>query len=164
MRTAFIQTLTEVARKNSNVMLLTGDLGYSVFESFAAEMPSQFLNCGVAEQNMMGVAAGLAKAGKKPFVYSIIPFVTLRCLEQIRNDFCYHLLGVTIVGVGAGYSYGALGATHHAIEDLAITRAIPDLTVVAPGDPMEVSAAVYALASHPKPAYLRLGKREGKIG
>lgn len=164
MRTAFITTLTELARQDPRIMLLTGDLGYTVFEAFAAERPRQYLNCGVAEANMIGTAAGLAKAGYRPWVYSIVPFATLRCLEQIRNDLCYHRLPVTVVGIGAGYSYGDLGATHHAIEDLAVTRALPNMTVVAPGDPVEVDAAVRALAHQAGPAYLRLGKRgEPKI-
>ncbi len=159
MRTAFATTLLEIARTDPRVMLLTGDLGYTVFETFAAELPKQYLNCGVAETNMIGTAAGLAKSGLRPFVYSIVPFATLRCLEQIRNDLCYHNLPVTVVGVGGGYSYGDMGATHHSIEDLAVTRALPNLTVVAPGDPREVEAAVRALVQLNGPAYLRLGKR-----
>lgn len=159
MRTAFADTLLELARTDPRVMLLTGDLGYTVFEPFMAQLPKQYLNCGVAEANMIGTAAGLAKSGLRPFVYSIVPFATLRCLEQIRNDLCYHELPVVVVGVGGGYSYGDMGATHHSVEDLAITRALPNLTVVAPGDPVEVAAVVRSLLELSGPAYLRLGKR-----
>lgn len=159
MRTAFIEELTVCARENDRLILLTGDLGYTVFESFQQEFPSRYFNMGVSEANMVGTAAGLAKEGWKPFVYSIVPFATLRCLEQIRDDLCYHRLPVTIVGVGAGYSYGDMGATHHSIEDIAVMRSLPELTVVCPGDPLEVKKATRALAHLPTPAYLRLGKR-----
>ena len=159
MRTAFIEELTSLARQDPAVMLLTGDLGYTVFEQFQAEFPTRYINCGVAEANMMGTAAGLAREGVKPFVYSFIPFAIFRCLEQIRIDICYHELPVTIVGLGAGYSYGDMGATHHAVEDIAMARSLPGLCVVCPGDPWEVRHAVRALAVHPGPAYIRLGKR-----
>lgn len=159
MRTAFVEELTSLARQDPAVMLLTGDLGYTVFEQFQAEFPTRYINCGVAEANMMGTAAGLAREGVKPFVYSFIPFAIFRCLEQIRIDICYHELPVTIVGLGAGYSYGDMGATHHAVEDIAMARSLPGLCVVCPGDPWEVRHAVRALAVHPGPAYIRLGKR-----
>lgn len=139
-------------------MLLTGDLGFTVFEDFRSRFPRQFLNCGVAEQNMIAVAAGLAMSGHRVFVYSIIPFVTFRCLEHIRNDLCHHGLPVCVVGVGAGYSYGHLGSSHHALEDIAVMRAMPGMTVVSPGDPWEVSSAVEAIARLRGPSYLRLGK------
>ncbi|MFO0807409.1 MAG: transketolase C-terminal domain-containing protein [Gemmataceae bacterium] len=158
MRTAFIQTLCEVAAADPRVWLVTGDLGYSVLERFAAAFPDRYLNAGVAEQNMTGVAAGLALAGKIVFTYSIANFPTFRCLEQVRNDICYHNLNVKIVAVGGGLSYGSAGYTHHGVEDFAILGALPNMTVVAPGDPIETRLAVHELASSPGPAYLRLGK------
>lgn len=139
-------------------MLLTGDLGFSVLEDFRDTFPRQFLNAGVAEQNMMGIATGLALSGHTVFVYSIIPFVTFRCLEQIRNDICHHQANVKIVGVGSGYSYGHMGATHHALEDIAVMRSLPRMTVVCPADPVEASLATDAVAEHAGPCYLRLGK------
>lgn len=158
MRTAFINALEELAAEDPRITLLTGDLGFSVFEPFIARFPRQFLNCGVAEQNMTGVAAGMALSGKVVFTYSIGNFSTLRCLEQIRNDACYHGANVKVVSVGAGLAYGPLGSSHHALEDLAILRALPEMTVVAPGDPIEAAAATRALVSHDGPCYLRLGK------
>ncbi len=158
MRTAFIKTLMEIAEKDENIYLLTGDLGFSVFEDFARKFPERYINCGVAEQNMIGVAAGLALSGKKPIVYSIIPFLIMRPFEQIRNDICIQNLNVKIVGVGGGLSYGSLGSTHHAIEDLAIMRSLPNMTVLVPADPIETSLAVRAMFKLKGPAYLRLGK------
>lgn len=158
MRTTFIDTLCEVAALDERIWLLCGDLGYSVLERFAQRFPQRFANMGVAEQNMVGVAAGLALEGKTVFTYSIANFSTLRCLEQIRNDVCYHNLNVKIVAVGGGLAYGAAGYSHHAVEDLAIMRALPNLIVVAPGDPVEVQLATRALAAHSGPAYFRLGK------
>src|SRR3954469_25913320 len=158
MRTAFIKTLFELARTNKDVMLLVGDLGFGVVTDFAREYPDQFLNAGVAEQNMTGIAAGLALSGKIVFTYSIANFPTLRPLEQIRNDICYHRANVKVVAVGGGFAYGSLGATHHATEDLAIMRALPEMSVVAPGDPEEAAAATEAVAAHDGPCYLRLGR------
>ena len=158
MREAFFKTLFELAERDHRIQLLVGDLGFGVVESFAARFPSQFLNVGVAEQNMTGVAAGMALCGKIVFTYSIANFPVLRCLEQIRNDVCYHRANVKIVAVGGGLAYGALGATHHATEDLAIMRALPEMTVVAPGDPVETAAATQAIAQQPGPGYLRLGR------
>jgi len=163
MRTAFINTLTKLAQKDKRIYLLTGDLGFSVFENFMKKFPNRFLNCGVAEQNMMGVAAGLALSGKKPYVYSIIPFVTVRCLEQIRNDICYQNLDVKIVGVGGGFSYGVLGATHHAIEDLGILRVLPNFTVLCPGDPIEVEQLMLKYYLTKSPTYIRLNRSGEKI-
>ena len=156
MRNAFIRGLTALAERDDRVVFLTGDLGYKLFDDFAERFPGRFLNAGVAEQNMVGVAAGLALEGFRPFVYSIATFATLRCLEQIRDDVCYNRLPVTVVGVGGGFSYGANGPTHHATEDLAVMRALPNMTVVAPGDPVEAELAVAALGDGP--AYLRLGR------
>jgi len=158
MRTAFIRTLTESAASDPRVTLLVGDLGFGVVTDFARRFPGQFFNAGVAEQNMTGVAAGMALAGKIVFTYSIANFPTLRCLEQIRNDVCYHHANVVIVAVGGGFSYGAVGATHHATEDLAILRSLPEMTVIAPGDPSETAAATRAAAAGMGPVYLRLGR------
>jgi transketolase len=158
MRTAFIESLLEVAERDRRVWLLTADLGYSVLERFAERYPDRYVNVGVAEQNLIGVAAGLARCGKVPFVYSIANFPTLRCYEQIRNDVCYHKGSVKVVAVGGGLAYGAQGYTHHGVEDLAVMRALPGMTVVAPADPIEARLATRALAECPGPCYLRLGK------
>ena len=158
MRTAFIETLLELADKDSRIWLLCADLGYSVLEPFRDRFPDRFVNVGVAEQNMTGIAAGLAREGKVAFCYSIANFPTLRCLEQIRNDVCYHDCNVKIVSIGGGVAYGSQGYTHHAIEDLAVMRALPNMVVAAPGDPLEVRSLTHALASHPGPCFLRLGK------
>ena len=158
MRTAFVNTLIELAEKDENIYLLTGDLGFSVLEGFIQKFPERFINCGVAEQNMMGVAAGLALSGKKPYVYSIIPFVTMRCFEQVRNDICYQNLDVKIVGVGSGLAYGFLGATHHAIEDIAILRVLPNMTILSPGDPTEARELTLKSYQTKNPTYLRLNK------
>ena len=158
MRNAFIRGLTALAELDKRVVLLTGDLGFKIFDDFAARFPGRFYNAGVAEANMMGVAAGLALGGLKPFAYSIVPFATLRCLEQIRDDICYQEAPVTVVGVGGGYSYGPNGATHHALEDIAVMRCLPNMTVVCPGDPLEAELATLAAGRHSRPLYLRLGR------
>lgn len=158
MRTAWIKSLTQEAAKNPNILLLTGDLGFAVIEEFRAKFPNQFLNAGVAEQNMTGIAAGLALSGKTVFTYSIANFTTLRPLEQIRNDICYHNANVKIVSVGGGFDYYSLGPTHHATEDLAIIRSLPNMTVLAPGDPVEAELATIAIIKHKGSCYLRLGK------
>src|SRR5262249_13809462 len=141
MRAAFIKTLYELAERDERVWLLTGDLGFTVLEDFARRFPERYLNVGVAEQNMTGVAAGLARCGKVVFTYSIANFPTLRCLEQIRNDVCYHEANVKVVSVGGGFAYGAAGYTHHGVEDLGALRLLPGMTVVAPGDPVETRLA-----------------------
>ena len=158
MREAFFRALLEVSERDPRVHLVVGDLGFGVTEAFAERFPNRFLNVGVAEQNMTGLAAGMALSGKVVFTYSIANFPTLRCIEQIRNDVCYHNADVKIVAVGGGFAYGALGATHHATEDLAILRALPGMTVVAPGDPVEAALATRAVAQWPGPCYLRLGR------
>lgn len=164
MRNAFIKTLELEASKNKNIILLTGDLGFTVFEKFRERFPNRFFNMGVAEANMMGVAAGLALCGKIPFVYSIVPFVTMRPFEQIRNDVCLHKANVKIVGVGGGFAYSHAGTTHHAIEDIAIMRALPNMTVICPADPLETELASRAIIKFKSPVYLRLGKKgEPKI-
>lgn len=160
MRTAFIQELLAQSRARRDLMLLTADLGFSVLEVFRDEMPSQYLNVGVAEQNMMGVAAGLAHLGKTVFTYSIANFPTMRCLEQVRNDVCYHNLPVRIVAVGGGFTYSSQGYTHHGIEDIGVMRTLPGMVVIAPGDPLETTLATRALCDYPGPAYLRLSKAD----
>ena len=158
MRTAFIETLEALAAEDDRVCLVVGDLGYSVVESFAEKFPERFVNVGVAEQNMTGLATGMALSGRVVFTYSIANFPTLRCLEQVRNDVCHHRADVKIVAVGGGLAYGSLGSSHHATEDLAVMRAMPNMTVIAPGDPVETRLATRAVASRPGPCYLRLGK------
>jgi transketolase len=158
MRTAFIEELCLLAESNPNLWLVCGDLGYGVLERFAGRFPDRFLNAGVAEQNMTGIAAGLAMSGKTVFTYSIANFPVMRCLEQIRNDVCYHNLDVKIVAVGGGLAYGQHGYTHHGIEDFAVTGALPNLTVAAPGDPVEARAVTRLAAHTPGPVYIRLGK------
>ena len=159
MRTAFMTALTELAKKDKDVFLLAGDVGFGVMESFAKRFPKRFKNVGVAEQNMTGIAAGLALSGKKVYTYSIANFPVVRCLEQIRNDICYHRLNVTVVNVGGGLTYAQCGSSHHGTEDIALMRALPNMTVVAPGDPVEAAGAVYALHKKGGPAFLRLQRR-----
>lgn len=159
MRQAFIETLEELAAKDKNIFLLNGDLGFSVLENFAAKFPERSLNMGVQEANMVGVAAGLALSGKTVFVYSIIPFVTSRVFEQVRNDIVLQAANVKIVGVGSGLTYGQLGPTHHAIEDIALMRVLPTMTVLCPGDPAEAGALTVIAANIKGPVYLRIGKK-----
>jgi transketolase len=158
VRDAFVRTLTGIAESRPDVMLITGDLGFGVLNDFTARFPSQFLNAGVAEQNMTGLAAGLALDGRTVFTYSLGSFPTVRCLEQIRMDVCYHEASVKIVSVGGGMSYGPVGASHHATEDLAIMRSLPNMTVISPGDHWETVEATRAITDLPGPAYLRLDK------
>ena len=158
MRTAFLDTLYELAKADRNVVFVTGDLGFSVVERFMAELPDQFVNAGVAEQNMTSLAAGMALMGKTVFTYSIANFPTLRCLEQVRNDVCYHEANVKVVAVGGGFTYGAMGASHHATEELGVMRMMPGMVVVAPADPVEARAATRAIVAHQGPCYIRLGK------
>jgi transketolase len=164
MRDHFVKQLSLLAQDNPKIFLITGDLGFGVLDGFAQNYPRQYLNVGVAEQNMTGVATGLALEGRSVFTYSIGNFPTLRCLEQIRNDACYHGAHVTIVSIGGGFSYGALGFSHFATEDLAILRALPDVTVVAPCDTWETMQATAALAAKPNGVgYLRLDKSSANI-
>ena len=158
MRTTFIKTLSELAAEDERVWLVTGDLGFSVLERFAERFPGRYLNAGVAEQNMTGMAAGISTTGKVVFTYSIANFPIMRCLEQVRNDICYHNLNVKITAVGGGFGYGSAGYTHHGLEDLAVMSALPNMTVLAPGDPVETRLAVHAAVACPGPVYLRLGK------
>ncbi len=159
MRNAFAKEITELAADNEEIVLLAGDIGNRLFNSYKERCPDRFFNCGVAEANMTGVAAGLALCGLRPLTYTITPFVTTRCLEQIRNDICYHSLPVIIVGVGSGLSYAGLGPTHHSCEDIALLRALPEMSVVCPADVVEVKAALQAAIKHDGPLYLRLGKK-----
>ena len=156
VRRAFFKTLVELARDDPRIFLIVGDLGFGQIEPFMKEFPDRFINAGIAEQNMTGLAAGLAHCGKIVFTYSIGNFSTLRCLEQIRNDVCYHNASVCVASVGGGYAYGALGMSHHATEDLAIMRALPNMTVVAPGDLWETEMAVRSIVTRPGPYYIRL--------
>jgi len=158
MRNAFIEELVVAAELHDNIALVVGDLGYGVVEPFATRFPKRFFNAGVAEQNMMGFSAGLASEGFHVFVYSIANFPTFRCAEQIRNDVDYHNLPVTIVAVGGGLAYGNLGYSHHAIQDYALMRVMPNMLIAAPGDPMETRACMTYLLNNPQPSYLRLGK------
>jgi transketolase len=158
MRDDFVRRLFALAAHDERIMLLTADLGYNVLSEFEAKYPRQFLNVGVAEQNMTGIATGLAIEGLIAFTYSIANFSTLRCLEQIRNDAAYHDANVKIVSVGSGFSYGSLGMSHHATEDLAILRAIPGITIFSPGDSWEAMEATTACVRTPGTCYLRLDK------
>lgn len=163
MRTAVIEKVYELMKADKNIYFLTGDLGYSVVEKIEKDFPSRFLNVGVAEQNLMGIAAGLALSGKKVAVYSIIPFATMRCFEQIRDDICYHNLNVKILGVGSGLSYGFLGSTHFALEDIGIMRCLPRMTIVSPVDSLEASLAIEQVFDYYGPIYVRIGKKNEPI-
>jgi len=162
MRDAFLKSLSNLAQVDKDVVLLTADLGFGVFEQFELDFPNQFFNVGVAEQNMTGVAVGLSLEGKKVVTYSIGNFPILRCLEQIRNDACYHDVNLMIVGSGGGFSYGALGMSHHTTEDLSILRALPSMTVVAPSTTWEAGQATKTLIERGGVSYLRLDKTAAK--
>jgi transketolase len=157
MRDAFIDELTSLAEVNPQIALIVGDLGFNVVEPFAERFPDRFINAGVAEQNMTGLAAGMASEGYHVFTYSIANFPTFRCAEQIRNDVDHHRLAVTVVAVGGGVAYGALGYSHHAVQDYALMRCLPNMTIAAPGDPLETRACLRWLVANPGPSYLRLG-------
>ncbi|MBZ9624563.1 transketolase [Clostridium sp. FP2] len=158
MRTTFINELTKLCRKNKDIYLLTADLGFSVFEDFKKEFPDRFINVGIAEANMIGIASGIALTGKIVYVYSIIPFLTMRCFEQIRIDVCYQNVNVKLVGVGGGLSYGVQGVTHHSIEDIGIMRTLPNMKVICPGDPFEAREAINESSNLDGPIYIRLNK------
>lgn len=158
MRNTFIRCLTKLAERDERVYLITADMGFSVLEGFREQFPDRLLNVGIAEQNAVSVACGLALSGKIVYVYSIIPFVTMRCFEQVRVDVAYMNTNVRLVGVGAGLSYGPAGATHHATEDIAVMRALPNMTVCCPGDPVETREIVMGSLEHRGPMYIRLGK------
>lgn len=158
MRDTFMQTLLLNAKANPEIIFVTGDLGFGVIEDFQKTLPDQFINAGVSEQAMMGMAAGIASTGKRVFVYSIGNFPTMRCLEQIRNDVCLMNNPVVIVSVGAGYSYGSQGYTHHALEDIAVMRALPNMNVYVPSDSIEARNITEHLCKGKSPGYLRLGR------
>jgi transketolase len=158
MRRAFINTLMKLADKDDSIYLLTGDAGFTILEEFAEKFPGRYYNIGISEAAMIGVAAGLAMSGKTVFAYTIVPFITMRCFEQVRVDLCYQNLPVKLVGVGQGVTYGTAGATHHAIEDIAIMRALPNMTVICPGGPIETAKAIEESLKLSGPCYIRLGK------
>ncbi len=159
MRNEFAATITALGAEDPRVVLLSGDIGNKLFDKFKAVADDRFFNCGVAEANMMGVAAGMALSGLRPVVYTITPFTTTRCLEQIRVDVCYHNVPVVIVGTGAGLSYAELGPTHHSLEDMAILRSLPGMSVLAPCDATEVRLGLRAAIAHDGPVYMRIGKK-----
>ena len=162
MRDHFINELSSLIDEFPNIILMTGDLGFGVFDDFRKNFPDNFINAGVAEQNMTGIATGMALEGKIVFTYSIANFPTLRCLEQIRNDACYHRVNVNIVSIGGGFSYGALGISHHATEDLSIMRSLPEISVVSPSSFWEVEQATRAIIENKNVCYLRLDKSSGR--
>ncbi|MBF0391192.1 MAG: transketolase [Alphaproteobacteria bacterium] len=159
MRNVFAEEITRLGAIDQRLVLLSGDIGNRLFDRFKDGCPGRFLNCGIAEANMMGVAAGMALEGLRPVVYTIAPFTTTRCLEQIRVDACYNHAPVIIVGTGAGLSYAELGPTHHSCEDIAILRTLPGMTVFCPCDPVELRLGLKAALDHDGPVYIRLGKK-----
>jgi len=164
MRTSFVNALHKMAKKDDRLYSVIADIGIFMFDEFEKEFPGRFINVGIAEQNQIGVCAGLALNGKIPYAYSIAPFVTLRCLEQIRIDLCYQKLNVKIIGGGGGLAYGILGPTHHLIEDYAIMRSLPNMAVLAPSDPDTTEKAVIAARDWEGPVYIRISKdKEKKI-
>lgn len=162
MRKAINRKLIEMASNDRNIILLTADVGFKVFKEFREKFPEQYINVGIAESSMIGMAAGLALNKKKVFVYSIATFATMRCFEQIRVDLCYQNLPVTIIGGGAGLVYGTAGATHQAIEDIAVMSNLPNMTVIAPGDPIEVEYAIEKSTGLKGPCYIRIAKNGEK--
>jgi transketolase len=158
MRFTSVKLIYEAALKDKNIYFLTADLGHFGESEFASNIPKQYINVGIAEQNMIGIAAGLALRGKKVFVYSITPFVTLRCLEQIKNDICYQNLDVTIIGVGGGLVYGPYGNTHCSIEDIAVLRVLPNMKIVCPANPQDTQVLMSQLLKRKGPTYIRIGR------
>jgi transketolase len=159
MRNAFADEILTLALADERIVVLSGDIGNRLFDKFKAAMPERFHNCGVAEANMISLAAGLASSGLRPVCYTITPFVTTRCLEQIKLDVCYHGMPVTIVGTGSGLSYAALGSTHHSFEDIAIMRTLPGMCVFAPADAPELRHILQQSFRQDSPTYLRIGKK-----
>jgi len=158
MRREVIRTIYKQALLDDKVIFITGDLGHDSINEFRKNLPKQYINAGIAEQNIIGIAAGLALSGHRVFVYSIAPFITMRCYEQIKVDVCYQNVGVVIIGVGAGYAYSTCGCTHHAIEDIAVMRALPNMSIYSPSNPPEARQITEYLISQSHPAYLRIGK------
>lgn len=158
MRNHVINDITALAQNDERILLLTGDLGFGVLEEYSCKYPDRYINCGIAEQNMASIAAGLALEGNLVFVYSIGNFPTLRCIEQVRNDICYHEANVKIIAVGGGFPYGSLGMSHHATEDIAMMRALPNMKVFVPADSIEAKAALAEAYRLPGPCYIRLAK------
>ena len=163
MRDAFAQELTAIVQQRDDVVLLSGDIGNRMFDKLRTARPKQFYNCGIAEAGMMSLAAGLGMTGLRPVIYTITPFVTTRCLEQVKVGICYHEAPAIIVGTGAGLSYAQLGPTHHSLEDIAIMRSLPDMVVCCPADAMEVRASLRYALTQRKPVYIRLGKKGEKV-
>lgn len=163
MRNAFANELTLLAAIDPRIVLLSGDIGNRLFDPFKAQFPNRFYNCGVAEANMASVAAGMAMCGLRPITYTIAPFNTTRCLEQIRDDICYHNVPVLIVGTGAGLSYASLGCTHHSCEDISFLKSIPNMTVLCPGDAMELRSLLRLALKWKGPIYMRIGKTNEPI-
>lgn len=159
MRNAFAKVVCAIAERDPSVVLLSGDIGNRLFDDFKTRCPGRFFNCGVAEANMMSMAAGMASCGLRPVVYTITPFLTYRCMEQIRDDVCYHNQRVVIVGTGSGLSYASLGTTHHSCEEMGMLRLLPGLSVLAPADAFEVEMTLAAALQHDGPAYIRIGKK-----
>lgn len=160
MRTSFITTLHKLARNDDRIFLLTADVGFYVLEKFIDEFPDRYFNVGVAEANMIGIAAGLSLSGKIVYVYTMAHFLTMRCFEQIRLDLCYQNANVKLIGSGGGLTYGSAGATHQSIEDISIMRSLPNMCVICPGDPVETKHAIEASLKYRGPIYIRLGKNE----
>ena len=158
MRIAFLEALTELAYRDKDLYLINADTGFKVFDEFRNIFPKQYLNIGISESAMISIASGLALSNKNVFIYGIVPFITMRCFEQIRNDLCFHKLPVKLIGVGGGLTYGAEGASHHSIEDIAVMSSLPNMSVVCPGDPVETKLAMENLDKVKGPIYIRLGK------
>ena len=159
MRNAFARAMTELAQEREDVCLLSGDIGNRMFDRYKEVAPTRFMNCGIAEANMMSMAAGMGLSGLRPVVYTITPFTTIRCLEQIRTGVAYHESPVVIVGTGSGLSYAELGATHHSLEDMAVLRSVPNMRVCAPADSLELVAQLRQAVREGKPTYIRIGKK-----
>ena len=159
MRNAFAEEMTRLAATDKRVVVLSGDIGNKLFDKLKVVDEKRFYNCGIAEANMMGVAAGMAMSGLRPFVYTITPFTTTRCFEQIRVDVCYHHAPVVIVGTGSGLSYSELGPTHHSLEDIAILRTLPGMRVLAPCDASELRQTLHEVLKDDSPTYIRIGKK-----